>query len=216
MQNQLLRVENLTVDLDGLEIIRNLSFSMERGDKKAVKGESGSGKTTLLKCILGFEKRTSGGIWIDGHALGPDNVWDLRKRVVLVPQEPDLGDGGVSDFIRRPFSFKNNKNLAFDKNRVMDLFREFKLDEDLWDKDVSLLSGGEKQRIALISALLLDREIYILDEVTSALDERIKKRVVFYFLGRKDLTVLASSHDSTFLSAVNGIIDLPRLRRNKD
>ena len=73
--------------------------------------------------------------------------------------------------------------------------RELGLEDDILDKNFQELSGGEKQRIGILIALLLNRDIYLLDEVTSALDVNLKKTVADYFLAREDWTLLVISHD---------------------
>ena len=73
--------------------------------------------------------------------------------------------------------------------------RELGLEDDILDKNFQELSGGEKQRIGILIALLLNRDIYLLDEVTSALDVNLKKTVADYFLARENWTLLVISHD---------------------
>jgi putative ABC transport system ATP-binding protein len=85
---------------------------------------------------------------------------------------------------------------------------QFHLAPEILAQDMTSLSGGEKQRIALVSAILLDRPIYVLDEVTSALDRSCRQAVLEFFLGDGDMTVLLVSHDPDVLQRADQVIDL--------
>ena len=78
----------------------------------------------------------------------------------------------------------------------MEMLASFRLEKSLLEKDIGLLSGGEKQRMAIISALLLDRKIYLFDEVTSALDDSNKDALIDYCGERRNITILMVTHDS--------------------
>ena len=209
----LLEVENLTVSFQGRRILDGLSFVVSRGQKVVVKGDSGAGKSTLLKTLMGFVRADSGSIRVDGESLDAESIWRIRGKLAMVQQEPDLGNGRVADIIRRPLEFKINRGIRRDEEHIKSCFSRFLLDYSLLEKDISLLSGGEKQRIALISVLLLERDIFLLDEATSALDARSKKAVFENFCGRPEMTVIAATHDRDFLSACDWIITLPLEQR---
>jgi ABC-type multidrug transport system ATPase subunit len=182
----LLEINDLYVCFDSKQVLSGFSVSLSPGEKIAVTGESGSGKSTLIKCILGFVPPDSGIIRINSLELSSKNVWALRREMGYVPQEPDLGQGTVESALFRPYQYKANKNLILDRDEIQELFKKFRLDKDLLNKDVSQLSGGEKQRIAIITALLLKRQIYLLDEATSALDDITRDAVVDYFKDRTE------------------------------
>ena len=196
----LLEINDLHVSFDSKRVISGFSAFLQPNEKIGVTGESGSGKSTLLKCILGFICPDSGMIRIAGKDLSSKNVWDLRQVTGYVPQEPDLGKGSVESALYRPFQYKANKNLMPERTEIHDLFSKFRLDKDLLKKDISQLSGGEKQRIAIITALLLQRQIYLFDEATSALDDITRAAVVDYFKERNDFSILTVTHDRSFLS----------------
>ena len=190
-----LEIRNLSVRFKNTTLIQDLSFALKKGERASLTGKSGSGKTSLLRCILGFSLPASGGIFIKGEELTEKTVWSLRREIGFVPQEPDLGNQVVERLLELPFHFKSNRNRYWDENRILELLHIFHLEEDILHKKTTLLSGGEKQRIALISALLLERGIYLLDEVTSALDDETRKAVVDYLLEREDLSFLFVTHD---------------------
>lgn len=206
----ILEVRHLSLSFKNKEMIRDLSFAMKKGERISISGKSGSGKTTLLKCLMGFAFPDKGSIFFEGQKLDEKTVWALRQKIGYVPQEPDLGSQAVGEFLKIPFQFKSNRNLKWDSDRVKHLFELFYLEEDLLEKKTPLLSGGEKQRVALTSALLMEREIYFFDEITSALDEGTKKAVVRYLRERQDLSVLFVTHDQEIKAMSDRILSLKK------
>jgi ABC-type multidrug transport system ATPase subunit len=180
---------------DGSELFSGLSFVIGGGEKVALTGPSGCGKTTLLRCLTGLVEPTAGEVIIDGVVLNEQTVWDLRGKIGSVPQEPDLGEGTVREFVEGPFGYRINASGVANLARVPDLMQELGLGLDLLDADVGELSGGEKQRVALVSALVLDRSILLLDEVVSALDGESAERVFGLLSGLHDVTVVGVVHD---------------------
>jgi len=172
-------------------------------------GPSGCGKSTVLRCFLGFVIPDAGSVCLDGVELTAATVWHLRGRVAYVGQEPDLGTGTAAQAIERPFYYRSNTGLRHNLDRVPELFERFNLSRDLLPKDVGSLSGGEKQRIALVSAILLDRRIFLLDEVTSALDRVSKQAVAGYFRSREDATALIVAHDPEVFSFIQRVVEVP-------
>ena len=94
---------------------------------------------------------------------------------------------------------KTNTSLSFNKETVDDLLSHFELRNDIIDKEIGDLSGGERQRLAIVISILLERNIFLLDEVTSDLDKHLKKKVADYFVERENWTCLVISHDSIWL-----------------
>jgi len=196
----MIRFENLEVTFNNNTIIKNLNFDVAKGDKLLIYGKSGIGKTTIFRLLLGFEKIQKGSIYFLGKPLNEKTVWELRKKIAYVSQDLDIGGGNVFNLIRNIFSYKTNINVPFDKERLKELLSFFRLKKDILDDDYEKLSGGEKQRIALIIAILLNRDIFLLDEATSALDNELKEKVIEYFIGNKNWTVLAIAHDRHWLN----------------
>ena len=189
------QLEEIDVELGGKTVLDGVSLTVRRGEKVRLTGPSGSGKTTVLRCVLGFVVPQSGRILVDGQELTPDTVWDLRQRLAYVAQEPELGDGTVREILERPFTYRANRMQRDNLERIPDLFERLYLPQGLLDADAGEISGGEKQRVALVSAMLLDRTIFLLDEASSALDRRARDAVVDVFRSEPDWAVLAVSHE---------------------
>ena len=168
-------VENLTLRYDGHTLLGDVSFEVLSGRKVCIDGPSGCGKSSLLRAMLGFVWPQGGTIAIDGIPVNDKTVWQLRQTFAYVTQEPDMGRQGVLECIQRPFDYKANAHLQWNKQAVEEWFDRFDLPRKLLTKQTTDLSGGEKQRVAIITALLLDRPILLLDEPTSALDRESKQ-----------------------------------------
>ncbi|WP_094227823.1 ABC transporter ATP-binding protein [Methanolobus psychrotolerans] len=191
---EVLNIHNLSVQYGGKSILSDFNLLVGRGDKILIKGQSGVGKSTLLRQIMGFGMQSSGTIYLNGVLLDRDSIWDLRKRVAYVSQDTDIGEGQVSELLDEVFSFKANRDV-FDRNKLDELLSYLSLPHEILKKEYMKLSGGEKQRITLVMALLSCKDIFLLDEVTAELDSILKKKVVDLFFGNPEWTVLAISHD---------------------
>jgi len=201
-----LEAKDLDIRFGKQVVLHGFSLSLGPGEKALLTGPSGCGKSTVLRCFLGFVVPDAGLVSIEGATLTADTVWRLRQRVAYVGQEPDLGTGTTAQAIERPFHYRVNASLRHNLDRIAELFEQFHLSRDLLHKDIGSLSGGEKQRIALVSAILLDRRVFLLDEVTSALDRVSKQAVVDYFRGRQDATALIVAHDPEVFSFIPRVI----------
>lgn len=203
-----IEIKDATVRFAGRTVLAGFSISLRPGAKALLTGPSGSGKSTVLRCLLGFVTPETGSVHIQGTPLTPETVWSLRRHLAYVGQEPDLGPGTVSQILERPFHYRANAALKDNVQRVPALFERFRLDLHLLEKEAGDLSGGEKQRVALIAALLLDRRIFLLDEVTSALDPASRDAVIDHFRSRDDLTALFVAHDSDIFSFVDQVVSV--------
>ncbi len=205
-----LEIDRLTVRMDGQTVLKDFSLSLPAGRKALLTGPSGCGKSTVLRCLLGFVTPETGSVRIGGEPLTAETVWRLRRHMAYVGQEPDLGVGVVRHILEQPFHYRANAALRGNLGRVPELFDAFGLARTLFDKSIGDLSGGEKQRVALICTLLLDREIFLLDEVTSALDPASKRRVLDYFQSRAEATALFVAHDAEWFSFVDQVIEVSK------
>ena len=195
----MIKLEDITVRINNAYILKDFNLSIERGEKVLISGKSGIGKSTLLKLLLGFALPDKGSIHFNDSILDKDNIWEFRKSMAYVSQDLDIGEGEVRELINNIFIYKSNSEAAFDKDRLTELMHVFELDEEILTKNYEELSGGEKQRVVIIISVLLQRDIFLLDEISSALDENLKKKVINYFLEQKDLTVIIVSHDTNHI-----------------
>ena len=204
-----LDIRDLSIRFGDTTLLSGFSLSLDPGEKVALSGPSGSGKTSILRCILGFLTPETGAISVFGKELTEKTVWHIRREAAHVAQEPELGEGTVEEVLTRPFEFRGNQHLKYNLIHIPDLCERLLLPLSILDSSMTELSGGEKQRIALISALLLQRPLLLLDEASSALDKDATKAVQLLLASLEDLTILSISHDDSWLSFSDRVISLP-------
>ncbi len=208
MMEPAIAISDLDVRLDGKTLFSGFSVELPAGQKAVIVGESGAGKSTLLNCIMGFVRQDAGEIRVDGVTLTDETIWEARRRMAFVQQEPAPGEGPVRRVLARPFAYHGNRDLVFDADYLDELMERFRLPKALLDKDFRDLSGGERQRAAIIAALLLKRPVLLLDEVSSALDEDNTAAVVDFLASLEETTVLAVAHDRALRDIADRLITL--------
>ncbi|MGL5649624.1 MAG: ABC transporter ATP-binding protein, partial [Clostridium sp.] len=161
----------------------------------SIVGESGSGKTTLLKLCAHLISCSSGKIKFNGREYSTYDDIELRKNIRYCVQEPYLFGERVKENLEFPFKIRKEK---VDDRRIEDLLQIFNLDKEIIHKKIEDLSGGEKQRIALVRSVIYEPKVILLDEATSALDEKNTEKVERYIknLNEKGITVLWNTHDT--------------------
>lgn len=156
------------------DVLNIPTLTIEEGLITCIVGESGGGKTTFLKCLNKMISPTSGTITYKGEDLTTLHAVDHRKNVVLLTQNPFIFQGNVRDNLQKALYYHKKKMTDDD---MIAYLRRVKFMKNLED-DASVLSGGEAQRLALARVLILDSEVYLLDEPSSALDEETERIVV--------------------------------------
>jgi ABC-type iron transport system FetAB ATPase subunit len=203
-----LDIRDLLIRFGDTTPVSGLSLSLDRGEKVALSGPSGSGKTSILRCILGFLTPAAGTISVFGRELTEKTVWHIRQETAHVAQEPELGGGTVEEVLKSPFEFRANQRLKYNLIHIPDLCERLLLPLSILDSTMAELSGGEKQRVALISALLLQRPLLLLDEASSALDKDATRAVQQLLQSMGDLAILSISHDDSWLSFSDRVVTL--------
>jgi putative ABC transport system ATP-binding protein len=198
----MISITSLSLSYNGKRIFDNFSLSLKHNEKLVLNSPSGTGKTTLVKIIMGFENSYTGTVEIDSKTLTPASVKLLRNKIAYVSQDVDLPQLSVDAFLKEVFNLWYNKNLKFNIDSFNKYVKKFNLPLDIQQKDIPDLSGGERSRLGIITALLLDRPILILDEPTAALDSDMKSMVSKYILSLNK-TVMIISHDEVWFENKN-------------
>lgn len=152
----------------GREVLKGISFDLEKGMFFSIIGPSGSGKTTLLKLIDGLEFPDSGSIRICGVPLTDGNARTIRQKIGMVFQNPVLFNASVYENVAYSLRFRGISGSEL-RERVFGILKMVKL-EGLAKRNAISLSGGEAQRVALARALVYDPDLLLLDEPTANLD----------------------------------------------
>jgi len=207
VSGRILEVKNLVKSFGGIEVLKGVSFSVDKGDVICVIGASGSGKSTLLRCINILEEPTSGEVIFHGMStLSPKlSVPEYRAKVGMVFQNFNLF-----------YNMTAVKNCMAGTRRVLRKSKEESLEIALnYLEKVGMspyinarprqLSGGQQQRVAIARALAMEPEILLFDEPTSALDPQMVGEVlaVMRRLAKEGLTMIIFTHEMAFARDVS-------------
>lgn len=158
----MIQITNLNKSFGKLEVLKDVSFSVDKPGVFAILGHNGSGKTTMLKTILGMVMPSSGDIKVNGDAIRKS--WEYRQDIAYLPQIARFPDNlTVNELIKMILDIRNQKG------RENELIERFGLDKFL-DKKLGDLSGGTRQKVNIVLAFMFDAQICILDEPTAGLD----------------------------------------------
>lgn len=210
MKDIILKADNISytvdkrnnfIDYKSVEILKNISFEVERGKVIGISGESGSGKSTLAKILT----------WVYSESNGRIDTFfkkDWRNSLPRPIQILFQNDGNlinphrkVKDVLNEAFELKNNSKKNY-STEVTEIFNSFGLKEELLNSKGSQLSGGEQQRIALVRIMIVEPEILILDEPFSSQDVEAQLAILRLIKKVKDdfgLTIICISHDLKIL-----------------
>jgi putative ABC transport system ATP-binding protein len=162
----LIETVGLTRRVDGTAVVDSVSVTVARGDVLAVVGPSGAGKSSFLRLLNRLDEPSSGSVYVDGVDYRELSPRTLRRRIGLVPQRPSLVPGTVWENVVRGPSLREE---PVPERRTRELLERLDIADDE-AKDVSGLSGGEAQRVALARTLVNDPDALLLDEPTANLD----------------------------------------------
>lgn len=203
----IIQFDRVSVTSHEKTILTDISFALFAGEKAALCGKSGSGKSSVLRTLLGLHSIKSGTVYFQQQRLTASTIQAIRSCTAYIGQEPMLGAEGVRDALLLPFQFKAHRQYRPTEAQLIDILRRLQLPADILSQESSRISGGEKQRIALARGLLLGKKLYLLDEVTSALDTE-SRQAVFDVFSDPDLTVLSVAHDPAWLERCGIVLEL--------
>ena len=203
----MIKVENLSKNFQGMEVLKNISVEINKGDVVCVIGPSGSGKSTFLRCLNMLEKPTGGKIIFDGEDLAAPkaNLNLHRQKMGMVFQQFNLFPHMtvLENLTCAPMMLKKVPKAEAEA-KAMDLLGRVGL-ADRADSYPNKLSGGQKQRVAIVRALCMDPDVMLFDEPTSALDPEMVGEVldVMKALAKKGLTMVVVTHEMGFAREVS-------------
>lgn len=178
--------------------LNDVSFHVKQGEWLSIIGHNGSGKSTTVRLIDGLLEAESGDIYIDGDALTIDNVWDKRRLIGMVFQNPDNQFVGSTVEDDVAFGLENQGIPLEEMRSRVDEALELVGMTDFKTREPARLSGGQKQRVAIAGVVALRPKIIILDEATSMLDPEGRLdliKIVREIKERHGMTVISITHD---------------------
>ena len=188
-------------------ILEEISLSVEAGAHLTITGPSGSGKSSLLKLLAALVSPSSGRIVYQGRDLEDLDPVAYRREVSYCFQQPLLFGQTVRDNMAFPFEIRQ---LPFDQERVLSALARLNLGPEFLEKPIKELSGGEKQRVALVRNLLFEPKVLLLDEVSSGLDEQTKLllRAFLKDLHQEGVTLIEVTHDQKEIEAADQLLTI--------
>lgn len=197
---------------EGVDVLRDVSFTVRKGERVALVSESGGGKTTLVSLLLGFYRPTSGTLRVAGYDVADVPLDLLRRQVAVVFQEASLFSGTIRENIAYGREDATDAEIveAATRAHAHEFVSAFGAGYETTIGERGLkLSGGQKQRIAVARAMIKDAPVLVLDEATSALDTK-SERLVQAGLDELmiDRTTIIIAHRLSTISSVDTIVTL--------
>ncbi|SJZ54290.1 energy-coupling factor transporter ATPase [Mycoplasmopsis verecunda] len=197
----MIKAENITFRYRENDInpaLKNVSFTIEKGQYVAILGHNGSGKSTLSKLLVALLKPQEGSLSIDGIVYSKENLSQIRRKIGIIFQNPDNQFVGSSVEDDIAFGLEN-RCIPHDDMKPLILQYAQKVDMmDYLEREPESLSGGQKQRVAIASVLALNPDVVIFDEVTSMLDPKGKSsvlQIIKEIQESKEKTLISITHD---------------------
>lgn len=211
MEN-IIEVKNLSYRYDHKSedyILKDVSFHVKQGEWLSIVGHNGSGKSTTVRLIDGLLEAESGDIIISGDKLTADNVWEKRRQIGMVFQNPDNQFVGATVEDDVAFGLENQgMDYPMMVKRVHEALELVGM-QDFKEREPARLSGGQKQRVAIAGVVALQPDIIILDEATSMLDPEGRLELIRTVKEIKDknhLTVISITHDLDEISLSDRVL----------
>ena len=178
--------------------VKDITFHVKRGEWLSIVGHNGSGKSTTIRLIDGLLEAESGEIVIDGQRLTEENIWNIRRQIGMVFQNPDNQFVGATVEDDVAFGLENQGLSRQEMKKRVEEALDLVGMLDFKKREPARLSGGQKQRVAIAGVVALRPAILILDEATSMLDPEGRRELIETVKGiRKDydMTVISITHD---------------------
>lgn len=201
----ILSLKNVGYCVKDKDIISNFSLDIATGAFLTIVGPSGGGKSTLLKLLANLISPTSGEIDFKDKNINAYSPTNYRRQVSYCFQQPSLFGETVKDNLEFPFKIRKQTP---DQSKMEQVLESVDLKPDFLNKNITELSGGEKQRVALIRNLLFKPEVLLLDEITTGLDNDSKEivRRLIQNVHKDNTTIIQVTHDNDEIHQAGQII----------
>ncbi len=188
----MIRAQNIQLSFNGKTVLKNLSFEIGKGENVCFSGPSGKGKSSLLKMLQGYILPEAGTVHVKGLDLNENNIWTIRSKMAYIPQNVNLPVNNGIELLDLITGGKLSE-------RVLQIASHLDIPEEMLEQGFDEISGGQKQRIVIAVCLSLDREIILLDEPTSSLDDQSIGKLMDVLKGPGERTVVSASHNHEWI-----------------
>ena len=195
---KVIELKNVSFKYDEEYVVKNVSFSIEKGSYTTIIGHNGSGKSTIAKLIMGLLEKEKGQIFVEGLELNLENLYKIREKIGIVFQNPD--NQFIGSTVRDDIAF-GLENHCIPHEQMDPLILKFAEKVGMLnylDSEPTKLSGGQKQRVAIAGVLAMYFNVIIFDEATSMLDPQGKKEInelIEEIHREKNITIVSITHD---------------------
>ena len=192
---KLVEVKNVTYKYpDGFIAIDDMNFDINKGEKVGLIGANGAGKSTLLQLLVGIFLTKDASIKIDNIPINKKNLSEIRKKIGFIFQDSDnqLFMNKVKEDIS--FGLRNTKLSNEEINNKIKEVLEYLNISQLENKNIYMLSGGQKKLVSIAGILVMNPEIILMDEPSAALDPKARRNLINLLIDL-DKTLLIASHD---------------------
>ena len=206
----MLQADNISIQYGDERVLNDFSCHVAKGTFACITGTSGCGKTSLIKAFLGLAPLCKGVVRVGEHMLSEHTCSIIRKQVAYLPQDLALPYDTVYEAVCHVLRIGGLRYECSMKGVLCENLAKLGLDEELLDKRLAEISGGQRQRLMLAVLSLLDREVWLLDEPTAALDKVSRDYVIAFLIEqqRRGKTIVTVSHDAHFSSQCSTVIQL--------
>lgn len=208
LKSPILKLNNLHYEVENKKIIEDINLTVDKGEIVTIIGPSGSGKSTLLKLIGSLIQPTKGEVLYEGKNIYDIQMTEYRKEVTYFFQNALLFGETVEDNLRYPYEIRSE---TFNQTKAEEMLENLQLDKSILKKSINSISGGEKQRVALVRNLLYQPKVLLLDEITSSLDAQnraIVKDHLKRLQSQDDITVLMVTHNEKEIENADRTIEI--------
>jgi putative ABC transport system ATP-binding protein len=182
-------------------VFQDLSFSIEKESNVCFSRPSGSGKSSVLKMLQGYVRPDEGQITIDNLQLNPETVKKIRSMMAYVPQNINLPVDNGMELLK----MLRAENIT---GEVKSHIKKLGMSEEMIKRSFDEMSGGQKQRVVVAVCLSLERDILLLDEPTSSLDDESVKKLIKVVRGLEGKTIVSASHNQMWMESVDKVVVL--------
>lgn len=206
----MIEVENLTYSYDGTnDVLKDVSFQIEKGSYTTIVGHNGSGKSTIAKLLIGLMEAKAGTITVDGIKLDEKTVYEIRDKIGIVFQNPDNQFIGATVADDIAFGLENHQVEQEKMQGIIEEYAERVNMLKYLNSEPTKLSGGQKQRVAIASVLAIAPQIMIFDESTSMLDPQGKAEInglIHNIHCETNMTIVSITHDIEEMASSDHVI----------